>query len=186
MLKIAHKAEIITACPNKNVDFVSDKTPIPTKKHAFSLDYYDNDGLLKPPVLIYVILFYLFRAVVIIAAASGIGSDTSAILSAVYPDLRFLYIHTGIALLACGCGYLVFYRRTLLEREKLHWLRILRPGLIIILMLDLSLHLYIAYTQHWQFAWSIGIGVFIPLFFLLLLIKNTHVRVFCTPEYHHR
>lgn len=153
------------------------------KRHYFLPSQYDIDGHLKPPFIIYLALIYLMRVLIVLAGASGIGSDTNNILKVFYPDHRMLYAHIIVAILALFCGYLIFHRKWLFDHGKEQFFGLLKPLLLTALLTDLSLHIYFGQLQHWQFSLSLGIGVIMPVVFMLLLLSNRTVQHYFNPHF---
>lgn len=140
--------------------------------------YYDKDGYLKPPKILYFSIVYLLRGYIIIALSSSYGSNTETLLNIFYPQLSLLYIHLIIGIPALVSFVLLTARFTLREKQRFWPLKTIKPLILLGLIMDVILHIHIAQLQYWQFDWVLGGQLFIAwllLYFVTKAKQNTSV-----------
>lgn len=140
--------------------------------------YYDKDGYLKPPKILYFSIVYLLRGYIIIALSSSYGSNTETLLGIFYPQLSLLYIHLVIGLPALVSFVLLTARFSLREKQRFWPLKAIKPLIILGLIMDVLLHIHIAQLQYWQFDWILGGQLLVSWLLLYFVAKrklNTNI-----------
>lgn len=135
--------------------------------------HYDKDGYIKPPTSFYVAILYLLRGYFILIMASSLGAKTQIILSVFYPKSIFIYVHLLVGLPAVLAWIILSYRETLRAKGRGHYLKAVKPLLLIGLVIDFVIHIVIASLMHWSFHWPVALGVVVPIYVVLFLVRKS-------------
>lgn len=148
-----------------------------SKKLALPLNHYDENGRIKPPVTFWFCALFLARSYFIFVASLSFRQDTESLLNVFYPNHNELYIGLTIGLGAVLALLLVAFREKWWNSrwDKLRFF--IKPLLLIVICLDFSYQLKIAFDNHWMFLWPVAIFSLVDLVLFYWVIKSRHFRL---------
>lgn len=146
-------------------------------KLLLPLHKYDEAGRVKPSFLLYLILFFLCRPILVFIASISLRQDQVAILSLFYPDKYHFYmalIHAAPALIVLA---LISYREKLWVKERILPFAAIPWLLAVAIVSDLLIQLYILRSQQFAFEWTYAVGLIGAMISSLYLTKSRHIKV---------
>ncbi|MGR5284786.1 DUF2919 domain-containing protein [Vibrio maritimus] len=140
----------------------------------YALEQYDQHGLLKPPVWLWLGWAFLIRAWVVFVVAGASRQEGSNILQYVYPNHTMLYIGLAMGLPIVIGMWLVGLRKS--ESNKTNFLvSLLKPVTLAIVAMQLVHTGYLVNLHHWQFSWPNAVTLVLLAWFAIYLINSRRV-----------
>ncbi|NDO72923.1 DUF2919 domain-containing protein [Shewanella sp. SE1] len=136
----------------------------------------DNDGHIKPPLLLYIIVLFLARGWCVFVASLTQASDRAALVRLFYPEKSDF-----LSSLAAGAGALLIYGLILAERKRVFealipLFRQIRGWLVLLLGIDGVLLIQRLGHNDWLFSWNLALDALLLFWSLLYLVKSVHLR----------
>ncbi|MGR5093634.1 DUF2919 domain-containing protein [Vibrio maritimus] len=140
----------------------------------YGIEQYDQHGLLKTPVLLWVGWAFLIRAWVVFVVAGASRQEGSTILQYVYPNHTMLYLGLAMGLPIVVGMWLVGLRKS--DSTKTNFIvSQLKPVTLLIVMLQLGHTVYLVDLQHWQFTWTNAVTLVSLIWFAIYLLNSRRV-----------
>lgn len=140
----------------------------------YGIEQYDQHGLLKTPVLLWVGWAFLIRAWVVFVVAGASRQEGSTILQYVYPNHTMLYLGLAMGLPIVVGMWLVGLRKS--DSTKTNFIvSQLKPVTLLIVMLQLAHTVYLVDLQHWQFTWTNAVTLVSLIWFAIYLLNSRRV-----------
>ncbi|WP_243885332.1 DUF2919 domain-containing protein [Shewanella algae] len=136
----------------------------------------DNNGHIKPPLLLYIIVLFLARGWCVFAASLTQASDRAALVRLFYPEKSDFLLA-----LAAGAGALLVYGLIVAERKRVFEVvipifRQIRWWLALLLGIDGMLLIQRLGHSDWLFSWNLALDALLLFWSLLYLAKSAHLR----------
>ncbi|WP_394150720.1 DUF2919 domain-containing protein [Vibrio maritimus] len=140
----------------------------------YGIEQYDQHGLLKTPVLLWVGWAFLIRAWVVFVVAGASRQEGSTILQYVYPNHTMLYLGLAMGLPIVVGMWLVGLRKS--NSTKTNFIvSQLKPVTLLIVILQLAHTVYLVDLQHWQFTWTNAVTLVSLIWFAIYLLNSRRV-----------
>ncbi|WP_234495345.1 DUF2919 domain-containing protein [Vibrio maritimus] len=140
----------------------------------YGIEQYDQHGLLKTPVLLWVGWAFLIRAWVVFVVAGASRQEGSTILQYVYPNHTMLYLGLAMGLPIVVGMWLVGLRKS--DSTKTNFIvSQLKPVTLLVVMLQLAHTVYLVDLQHWQFTWTNAVTLVSLIWFAIYLLNSRRV-----------
>ncbi|GAL19846.1 arginine/ornithine antiporter ArcD [Vibrio maritimus] len=140
----------------------------------YGIEQYDQHGLLKTPVLLWVGWAFLIRAWVVFVVAGASRQEGSTILQYVYPNHTMLYLGLAMGLPIVVGMWLVGLRKS--DSTKTNFIvSQLKPVTLLIVILQLAHTVYLVDLQHWQFTWTNAVTLVSLIWFAIYLLNSRRV-----------
>jgi hypothetical protein len=145
------------------------KLPLPLHK-------YDENGRVKPPLMLMLSLIFLARSMVVFIASLSFREDGGLLLSLFYPDKYQFYLSLSSAVPALFLIFLIGFREKLWQANRAKVFLIL-PWLIgIVLCIDILLQLYIITKLHFEFSWPSATSLLVTMLIVWYLFLSTSIK----------
>lgn len=140
----------------------------------YGIEQYDQHGILKTPIWLWLGWAFLTRAWVVFIVAGASRQEGSQILEYVYPNHTMLYFGLIMGLPIVVGMWLVGLRKADSDRVNrcvgyLRWISIL------VVALQLAHTVYLVNLQHWQFTWTNAVTLVLLCWFAIYLVNSRHV-----------
>lgn len=142
-----------------------------------SIDRYNADGYLSPPIWLWLGWGWLAKTWVVLVMA-GVSRDTgSQLLALFYPQKGHLYIELALGLPSLVYMWLVHLRGP--DRQALtHFIQAsAKPITIIITLVQFGIGVYTILLHYGQFYWFSGLSLMLLLWFGMYLQQSRAVKV---------
>ncbi|WP_229333450.1 DUF2919 domain-containing protein [Glaciecola sp. MH2013] len=143
---------------------------------SLPLHCYDDNGRIKPPLLLMFALIFFARSVVVFIASLSFRQDGSLLLSIFYPDKYQFYLTLLGSLLSVSVLFLIGFREKIWKTGRARVFVALPVLLAIICAFDLGLQLYIIAQQGYLFSWPMATIFLITLLIIWYLLLSKHLR----------
>lgn len=143
----------------------------------YSIEQYDKHGFLKAPILLWLGLLFLAKALVVFIVAGASRESGTDILEIIYPDHQMFYV--GIALSIPSLLLMWLFGLRSPDRKRLN--KVVSWGRWVSMMAILAqgTHtLYLIYLDNGWFRWSNAITLLL-LLWLALYLTNSHAARDC-------
>ncbi|QYK02729.1 DUF2919 domain-containing protein [Shewanella psychrotolerans] len=142
------------------------------------INWLDEKGYFKPPLMLYVMLAFVGRGWCVFIASLTQASDRAGLVALIYPQKSDFLLS-----LAAGFGALVLYGLVIAERKRSPlWLRPLfnqlKLLLIILLMIDGGLLLQRLVHNYFLYTWSFGLDALFLFWSLIYIAKSKHLAYY--------
>ncbi len=142
----------------------------------FPLGHYDESGRLKPPLFLYVLLFFLCRGLLVFVVALSMRDDSERMMTLFYPEKYDFYL----SLLPAIPAFLIlamFSRRQAIWKKGKQMIFVGISYLLgTALLLDIALQLYVLNKLEYTFAISRASTLTFALIGTMYLLKSKHVK----------
>ena len=149
-------------------------------KLALPLHHYDLAGRVKPPWLMYGVLFFLARSLIVFVASLSFRQDSTLLLQIFYPRQADFYLSLWLAIPAVLIIFVVGFRDKFWQWQQGHILASLRLVCFLLLGMDFSLLLWQIKTQSFAFSLPIACLVLCSLVCILYWLQSRHLKVMFT------
>ncbi|MCE9679579.1 DUF2919 domain-containing protein [Shewanella sp. AS1] len=142
------------------------------------INWIDDKGHVKPPLMLYLILAFIARGWCVLVASLTQAADRAGLVALIYPQKSdFL-----LALIA-GFGAVILYFLIIAERKRSpSWARVLFKQmafcLILLLLLDAGLLLQRLVHSHFLYTWSFGLDALLLFWSLIYIAKSKHLKLY--------
>lgn len=118
-----------------------------TLKDKLTPNDFDEDGKLKPSLLITFSFIYCCKALFIVAfSIFTLGKSTDALIATIYNDTRTFVFHLVTGFLSLPVLYVFYQRKSFKEKSKKLVSKIILTGLPILIFLDFTYLIYDYFT----------------------------------------
>ncbi|MGF1773490.1 DUF2919 domain-containing protein [Vibrio wakamikoensis] len=140
----------------------------------YGIEQYDQHGLLKTPILLWLGWAFLIRAWVVFVVAGASRQEGSTILQYVYPNHTMLYLGLAMGLPIVVGMWLVGLRKS--DSTNTNFIvSQLKPVTLFIVILQLAHTVYLVDLQHWQFTWTNAVTLVSLIWFAIYLVNSRRV-----------
>lgn len=141
----------------------------------YSLEHYDKQGFLRPPIWVWLGWLLLVKAWIILIAAGVSRENGQRILEYAYLDQRMLYIGLALGAPALGLMWLIALRSP--ERPKINaWVTWGYTVTVLMVVVHGLQSGYQIYQQHGTFSWLHGLTVLSLVWFMVYLLQSRSAR----------
>jgi len=146
-------------------------------KLALPLKYYDDAGRIKPPIMLYVIVLFLCRPLIVFIASISFRQDGGLLLSIFYPVKYHFYLALVHAIPALALLLFINFREKLWKHKCAGVFKILPAVFVVLLGLDTAVQLYILNAQSFAFKWSFAFSFVGLIVATLFVAKSYHLKL---------
>ncbi|MDT0581746.1 MULTISPECIES: DUF2919 domain-containing protein [Alteromonadaceae] len=146
------------------------KLPLPLHK-------YDENGRVKPPLMLMLSLVFLARSIVVFIASLSFREDGGLLLSLFYPDKYQFYLSLSSAIPALVLIFVIGFREKIWKAGKAKLFYVLPWFIGIVLCVDILLQLYIVTKLHFQFSWPSALSLLVTMLIVWYLFLSANVKV---------
>jgi len=142
----------------------------------YPLKYYDEAGRMKPPLVMYIMLLFVSRGLLILIISLSFREDSERLLRLFYPHSIHFY-WSLIPIIPALLGLYVVSKRSLLWEKKQYVLfRALPWFMITALLLDLAIQLYMLWQIHFRYSLSHGLSIIISATFIIYIMQSEYFK----------
>ncbi len=142
------------------------------------INWLDDNGHFKPPLMLYLMLAFIARGWCVFIASLTQASDRAGLVALIYPQKSDF-----LMALTAGAGALLLYGLVIAERKRSPgWLRPafnqLKPLLLLLLFVDGGLLMQRLIHNHFLYSWSFGLDALFLFWSLLYIAKSKHLKYY--------
>lgn len=141
------------------------------------LHHYDEGGKVKPPRLLWWVLLYLAKSLLVVAFALTPGVEATKILNTVYPRQINLVLGLGQSAFVAIIWAICAFREKWTDKQLFFLFRLIRPMLLGVLVMDLSFTILLIYQQHWTFNWGLALSLVFATWCMIWVTYSKHLRI---------
>jgi hypothetical protein len=142
----------------------------------YPLHHYDEAGRMKPPVLVYLLLLFVCRGLLILIISLSFREDSERLLRFFYP-LPYHFYLSLVPILPALIGLYFLSKRTVLwAKERFTWSMWLPWCLYFALSLDGLIQIYILDQMTYAFSITHGLSVIIVVSGLIYIKRSKYLR----------
>ena len=138
----------------------------------YPLNCYDEAGRMKPPLLVYILLLFVCRGLLVLIVSLSFTQDSERLLRIFYPLPYHFYLSLLPILPALVSFYFVSKRTILWKKERYAWFKCLPLSLYCALTIDVVMQLYMLQETNFAFSMAHGVSLLVGLFGIAY-IKNS-------------
>ncbi|MGB3726192.1 MAG: DUF2919 domain-containing protein [Glaciecola sp.] len=142
----------------------------------YPLKYYDEAGRMKPPIVVYFILLFVSRGLLVLIISLSFREDSELLLRLFYPQPYHFYLSLSPIIPALMGLYLVSKRNILWENEQFSRFKMLPWLMAFALLLDASMQTYMLYETHFAYSLSHGLSLLIAVLCMWYLVKSQYLK----------
>ena len=140
----------------------------------YGIEQYDQHGILKAPIWLWLGWAFLTRAWVVFVVAGASRQEGSQILEYVYPNHTMLYLGLAMGLPIVVGMWLMGLRKA--DTDKINRsVSYLRGTSILVVLMQLGHTVYLVSLQHWQFTWTNAMTLVLLCWFAIYLVNSRYV-----------
>ncbi|WP_438864784.1 DUF2919 family protein [Neptunicella sp.] len=141
------------------------------------LNYYDQQGRVKPLGSFIFCLLYLARGYLVFVISMSYRADTGFLLGLFYPQKSDFYYSLLLGGPAVVLALVMLYRDKLWQLNYLFIFKSIKPLLVVTLLVDFLLHLRVAYQQDWQFSWILAATFVVDISLIYYFMRSRYFSV---------
>ncbi|MFT4654065.1 MAG: hypothetical protein ACJA0G_001086 [Kangiellaceae bacterium] len=141
----------------------------------YPLHYYDESGRMKPPVFVYILLFFVCRGLIVLIVSLSFTQDSERLLRVFYPLPYHFYLSLLPIMPALLGLYFVSKRTVLWSKERYLWFKWLPWCLYSALIFDGAIQLYILDEINFMFSMTHGVSLLIVFCGLIYLKQSRYM-----------
>lgn len=142
----------------------------------YPLNYFDEGGRMKPPLLLYVLLLFVCRGLLILIVSLSFREDSELLIRMFYPQSEHFNLSLIPMIPALFALYLISSRNSLWENKRYHLFKPLSKVVSVALLVDLSIQTYILSQTHFQYSLALGINLMLLILFISYHWKSTYLK----------
>jgi hypothetical protein len=146
-------------------------------KLLLDLKYYDEEGRVKPSSVLWWVVAFLCRSLLILIMALAVRQDGNMLLRLFYPEEKYLYIGLAIALPALISYLLLAFREKLAKKAQYWVFHLIKSLLFFACLMDFIYQCYLANLHYWQFSWTIAIILILDVWIAYYVLMDRHLRL---------
>ena len=144
------------------------------------LHHYDEGGKVKPPRLLWWILLYLAKSLVVVAFALTPGVEATKLLNALYPKQINLALGLFQSAIVAFIWGICAFREKWMANHHFFLFKLVLPLLYIVLMMDLTFTVLLVYQENWSFHWGLASSLVVAIWSLIWVSSSKHLRIMIT------
>ncbi|QJR82511.1 DUF2919 domain-containing protein [Alteromonas pelagimontana] len=141
------------------------------------LHCYDEGGVVKPPLWLYMLLLAACADWLIFIFAVAIRDQTTFLLQLFYPQSSYLIIRLVITLPFLTVLLLLGNRERLWKKSRTSWRHCIYPLLIFGILASVTVQVWQIAVYHWLFQFVNALMLLLSCLFLVCLVRSRHVKL---------
>jgi len=140
------------------------------------LKYYDEAGRMKPPLILYILLLFVCRGLIVLIISLSFREDSERLLRVFYPLPYHFYLSLIPILPALIALYLVSKRTILWEKERYRIFSVFPILMGSALIIDAGIQIYMLNQIHFAFSMNHGLSILTSFIGLLYLLNSAYLK----------
>jgi hypothetical protein len=142
----------------------------------YPLHLYDDSGRMKPPLVVYVLLLFVCRGLILLIISLSFREDSERLLRVFYPLPYHFYLSLIPILPAILALYLVSKRNSLWEKKRFRIFKTLPVLMFIALLTDVVIQIYMLNEMRFAFSMSHGLSIVISFIGIMYLARSQYIK----------
>lgn len=142
----------------------------------YPLHLYDEAGRMKPPLVVYLLLLFVCRGLIILVISLSFREDSERLLRIFYPQPYHFYLSLIPIIPATLALYLVSKRTVLWGKGSYRIFMLLPVLLVIALIADAAIQIYMLNQISFAFSISHGLSGLVSFIGLMYLGRSQYIK----------
>lgn len=142
----------------------------------YPLHLYDEAGRMKPPLVVYLLLLFVCRGLIVLVISLSFREDSEALLRLFYPQPYHFYLSLIPILPALLALYLVSKRTVLWGKERFALFRWLPVLMFAALLVDSAIQVYMLREINFRFSINHGLSILVSFIGVLYLSRSRYIK----------